>query len=662
MYDMQNDKHVFDFEDDISYGLSISPYGPYAFNAEDMKIVRFSDFKSGTPIEGTIRKYSEQTAFSPDGNYFVEITDDEEKNFGLWDIRTGKQQRIFSGHTSMIKDMKFSADSRFIVTGSLDMTVKIWNALTGALVRTLEGHEEPVYAIEISQDGKFILSGGWDLTVKLWDFATGRCIKTMYGHQNWITNLALSTDNSLALSGSYDGTARLWDLQSAKERARFIHFKDGEWIVITPEGYYMSSVNGDQYLNVRVGNQVYGIDQYRSIFYKPSIVESVLKSGQAVQVTGTTKEVDLNQFEPPFVVIKYPDDGSTIGSTQGELSVYIEDRNQSIKKVTVYINGRTAATAETRGMKSFQGVIDIEDGKKTVDLKIPVMLDPGENVIQVIASNGFSEGRKSVKVLSADKSATLKTESILPNLWMLSIGMNQYQDHKLKSLSYAVADAAGIVDAFQSQKGKLFKDVNTMIISDDAAVKPTYENIIDNLNYLKKAGANDVAVLFIAGHGLNDDTGEFYLLPGDAVLLDDGSIKRSRAISWREIRSILDFPGKKIVFVDACHSEGVSGKKTRSVDTDRFVKELQDANAVIFTSSRGNELSQESAEWGHGAFTYSIIQGLKGHANLIKDNKISMKELDTYVSETVPQITNGAQHPITSTPDGYVNFPVAIIE
>jgi len=47
---------------------------------------------------------------------------------------------------------------------------------------------------------------------------------------------------------------------------------------------------------------------------------------------------------------------------------------------------------------------------------------------------------------------------------------------------------------------------------------------------------------------------------------------------------------------------------------------------------------------------------------LIKDNRISMKELDTFVSETVPKLTNGAQHPITNTPDGYVNFPVALVE
>ncbi len=121
-------------------------------------------------------------------------------------------------------------------------------------------------------------------------------------------------------------------------------------------------------------------------------------------------------------------------------------------------------------------------------------------------------------------------------------------------------------------------------------------------------------------------------------------------------------PAKVIVFVDACHSEGVSGKKTRSVDNDRLVKELQEANAVVFTSSRGQELSQESEKWGHGAFTYALVEGLGGKADLIKDGKITMKELDAFVSEMVPQITNGAQHPITHTPEGYINFPLGLIK
>ena len=70
-------------------------------------------------------------------------------------------------------------------------------------------------------------------------------------------------------------------------------------------------------------------------------------------------------------------------------------------------------------------------------------------------------------------------------------------------------------------------------------------------------------------------------------------------------------------------------------------------------------MSQEAPQFGHGVFTYAVIQGMKGEADLVKDGKITMKELDTYVSETVPRLTNGLQHPTTTTPDGYINFIVA---
>lgn len=301
-------------------------------------------------------------------------------------------------------------------------------------------------------------------------------------------------------------------------------------------------------------------------------------------------------------------------------------------------------------------------GGKKIEMKIPVHLDKGENKIEVSAFNGFAEDRRSVRIHSAG--ITAGKGDVLPNLWILSIGINKYQDKKLKSLDYAAADAEGIVKAFESQKGRRFREVNSLIISDKSSIKPTAENITDNLKYLKKAGQYDLVILFISGHGLNDDSGSYYFLPSDAVINEDGTIKESRAISWLRIKSILELPAKKLILADTCHSEGVSGKKTKGVDTNRFIKELQGMNAVILTSSTGGELSQESSKWGHGAFTHALIEGLNGKADLIKDkdNKISMKELDTYVSAEVPKLTNGAQHPKSDVPGGYSDLTIAVMK
>jgi len=235
--------------------------------------------------------------------------------------------------------------------------------------------------------------------------------------------------------------------------------------------------------------------QYRSAFYKPQIVEAALRLGDTQKAIAETIGVDkekpavtvasIQNIEPPFIVIKSPEDGKKMSSSDAKVSLYIEDRNQTIKNVKVYVNGRLVTSREGRGIKI---VGTIPEGKKTLDLKIPVTLDIGENLIEVTAFNGFSEGRKSIRIYSETEKTAAKREAILPNLWILSIGINRYQDKNLTPLSYAVADAEGIVEAFKNQKGKLFREIKSLIIHDNSPIKPSRDNITDNLDYVKRQG------------------------------------------------------------------------------------------------------------------------------------------------------------------------------
>jgi WD40 repeat protein len=686
LIDITNGKRTRILKEEKGYcGTTLSPDGKYIACDQDGKIKIWDvDKRKKVMTLGAYAQSTSSMVFYPDSRHLVSVgsggygsdsgrhgtTKPDEMKF--WNLNTGTVDKSFR-ISSLFKVVFAPGGKHFIgLEGPGPWgTLRYYNTENGNEIRNkfdIQAMGEGDYATDaiFSPDGKHVLSGHRDNKIRLWNVASGKAVRIFKGHSGAIIQVSYTEDGGHIVSSSWDGTIRLWGIATGKEIAQFINFTDGEWIVTTPEGYYNSSANGDKHLNVRIGNNVYGIDQYRSTFYKPRVVDAILRGGDVqnavteiigVQKASVSAISEIRSIEPPFVVIKSPEDGQKIKSTSAEISLYIEDRNKAIKKVKVFVNGRIATGGDGRGIKVAGA---IPEGKKTLNLKIPVHLDIGENLVEVAAFNGFSEGRKSIRLYSS--SANAKGKIILPNLWILSIGINRYSDKKLNSLSYAAADAEGIVKAFSGQNGKLFRKINSLVINDSGPIKPTYENIIDNLNYLNKAGHNDVAMLFIAGHGMNDDRGEFYFLPGDAVINDDGTIKRSRAISWREIKSILDIPAKKLIFADTCHSEGVSGKKTRGVDSDRLVKELQESNAVIFTSSRGKELSQESDKWKHGAFTYALIEGIKGKADLIKDNKISMKELDAYVSETVPKITNGAQHPITNTPDGYVNFPVALVK
>jgi WD40 repeat protein len=652
-------------------------------------------------------------AFSPDAGSFV--TGGTNGAIYLWEASTGKQLTKLAGHTGDVRAVKFSPDGRYVVSASgtrpaqgqaADYTVRLWDSKTGTELKALP-NKLPVLSIAISPDSKYVACGTidrriviWDIeqgraikslsgsgaassmafapgarqlvsaspdtTIKVWDLATEKEVHTLSGHSGGVSSVAVSPNGQMVLSGSRDGTTRLWSLASGAEIAQFIGFGASEWIVVTPKGYYNSSPDGDRYLNIRIAGSVYGIDQYRSTFYKPQLVAAALPSAgrpvrvpQVPKMIGSNPPPELRLAAPPFLVIKSPDEGQRLTSPALEISVYVEDRSESIKSVKVHVNGRIAAS---RGLRVTPGAstAPLPEGQKTLELRVPVTLDRGENLVEVTAFNGVADAKKTVRVFLAEDTGSSRP-ALLPQLWVLAIGVNSYDDRQISSLSFAADDAHAIVEAFSRQQGQLFSKVNSLVISDRSATKPTYTNILDSLGFLARASQHDVVLLFIAGHGVNDEKGDFFFLPSDAALTEDGSIRRSKAISWRDIVGTLDLPAKVLVFVDTCHSEGVSGRKTRGLDNDRLVKELQEANAVVFTSSRGRELAQESDRLRHGVFTYALVRGLSGEADLIKDGKITMKELDTFVSDLVPQLTNGGQHPITYTPEGYANFPVSLV-
>ena len=97
----------------------------------------------------------------------------------LWDIRTYKCLHTFSGHTSQIRSVAFSPDSKFIASGGDDNTVKLWNVADKNYCKTCYAHTKPVWSVTFSPDGQTLASGSEDETIKLWDIKTGKCIKTL---------------------------------------------------------------------------------------------------------------------------------------------------------------------------------------------------------------------------------------------------------------------------------------------------------------------------------------------------------------------------------------------------------------------------------------------------------------------------------------------------
>nr|XP_006824307.1 PREDICTED: notchless protein homolog 1-like [Saccoglossus kowalevskii] len=72
------------------------------------------------------------------------------------------------GHVNSVYQIAWSADSRLLVSGSSDSTLKVWDITTKKISVDLPGHADEVYAVDWSPDGQRVASGGKDKLLKIW--------------------------------------------------------------------------------------------------------------------------------------------------------------------------------------------------------------------------------------------------------------------------------------------------------------------------------------------------------------------------------------------------------------------------------------------------------------------------------------------------------------
>ncbi|MDR2941298.1 MAG: caspase family protein [Treponema sp.] len=644
---------------------AFSPDGAQILSGSSDNSVKLWDIAGGRVIKEFPRhSYSSpinSVAFSPDGKKAISGASD--RTVRLLDIESGEEITTFSGHNGAVLSVTFNPNGKQVLSGSGDGTIKLWDTASGREITTFSGHTGPVGSVKFSPDGRQILSGSYDNTVKLWETSKGREIVTFSGHTSPVGYVAFSSNENQALSCSIDGTVRLWDIITGREVIQFISFTACEWIVITPDGYFDASPDGDKYLNVRVGNSIYGMNQYRGTFYNSQVVSARLQDKpDPVRVT-TTIQGAANSV-PPVITIQSPADKSTLTAVSTNLSVTIKDEKRPIKSIAILVNGHQLgenelASLNGRSLSVQTAGIKVLGDQKTVSIKIPIRLNKeGENRIEITASNGISENRQAVTVIWKPAPQQIK----LPNLWILAIGVSKYDNlPEANQLNYCDSDARAIIDVFKSQEGLRYNKVYTRLLADNEPVLPTANNIRNNLKFLiqgegsVKPTADDYCLLFISGHGINDGKGGFYIIPRD-IRYDEGALVTESVIQSGEIFSVLNAPGKRMAFIDACRlGDGHSGiPGGQALDNDKLVRILKESNALVFTSSRSTESSLEIDSLKHGAFAYSVVKNIREG----KKGTIMMLELSNNIMKEVQGITNDKQHPRFSALT-FDDFPLA---
>jgi uncharacterized caspase-like protein len=170
-----------------------------------------------------------------------------------------------------------------------------------------------------------------------------------------------------------------------------------------------------------------------------------------------------------------------------------------------------------------------------------------------------------------------------------------------------------------------------------------------------------MAMVFFAGHGVNDNLNRYFFC---AHNFEEQSLLRT-GVPYSDIRSAVEaISGKTPFFVDTCHAGNAIGARSRGglADVVGLVNELSSVEngVIVFTAATSRQNSLEDAQWGNGAFTKALVEGLKGAADIKNQGKITVSLLDFYVAERVKELTGGKQTPATVKPETVPDFPIAI--
>jgi TolB-like protein len=230
-------------------------------------------------------------------------------------------------------------------------------------------------------------------------------------------------------------------------------------------------------------------------------------------------------------------------------------------------------------------------------------------------------------------------------LWLLSVGVSQYSNPEL-NLQFADADARAMADTIQSAaRNGPYREVRTLVLTNGEA---TRESILGGLSrFLGQAGADDVAILFAAGHGIRDLTsGSYYFLPSPATsdnLLTEGlrmsDFDEMLRVVRRNVHAV-------VVMLDTCHAGALGIPSSRLVSADEMARQMTGGEGFfLLAATKPGEESKEQSALGHGAFTYAVLEGLRGGADTDSDGSLMVSELFGYVARRVPMLSHGRQHP-----------------
>lgn len=641
---------------------------------------------------GSVRVSLNDLAFSPDGKWLAALEADA---IFLWDMGSNKLVWQHKPEISpTFKAIAFSTDGSQLATNTSSGLVQFWDASTGKLIAEYSLDQEKIdnpYAKDVlwlaihgqaknwfseivfSQNGKWMATTDQDKLIRIWDVQSHRPIQTLYGHDNSVTSLDFSPDSRWLISASEDNTVRFWDFRKGEEAAKLVQLKDNNWAVTTPSGLFDASDDAKKMMYHVVDYKdekiVLDLEQIQERYWQPGLLGAILGlSPYPVRDVGVFDKLQL------FPSI---DDSTRIESDH--IHIKLRERNGGLGKLTLRING-IVRNADLNPLPQRKTVLDIDlnnysryfhaDTLNTIELEAYESKDKlKSDAYQLYYQASVKKRGEGASKEGSEVNNCLDSR----HLYLIVVGTSLYPQG-VDSLPSANDDAIEMARVLSAAGKQLYDErVHLTLLSSKGGKSPSKTNIAAAFEaYKDSANLCDVLVVFFAGHGKNwgadGDKSNFYYLTKDITFgkLEDAGIRKAYAISDKELEEWMGEirAENKLLILDACNSGqaaiNMGGIISRDMDPDKIVAfNLMSGNTGSYVISGSSEsgVSFESAVFGHGLLTYSLLEGINGTA--LEGSKVDVLPLLLKSFKRVEELAQSLgqeQTPIIAKPRGNASF------
>jgi uncharacterized caspase-like protein len=249
------------------------------------------------------------------------------------------------------------------------------------------------------------------------------------------------------------------------------------------------------------------------------------------------------------------------------------------------------------------------------------------------------------------------------------IGIDKYKDDKIRSLTFAKADAEALGELLSNRVHSSELKLNLLV--DKKATRANVMSLIGD-ELPKNVNTGDLVLLYFACHGspdyVGDDEGasrylvmhdtKFDSLFGTGIDMD-AEIKR--------LMQRIDSSVNILCVLDCCFSGRAGGRtfegarlrkakaKKRAPKKISLKKLSFGEGRIILTACDDDQVARESFELGHGVFTFHLIQTLTKKRD---GETISIFSIYDEVTALVRQSTGDLQVPILNGRSKNMHFPV----